>query len=156
MAQNLIWIPSDKIKCVVSSHLNPGHKKHYRCFLACRIKTNFLSNCLAIYFYIISSLSSVMDYLKASMFSFCRFWCHRIAKGHWTMLKSLSCSFTWSVTSFRHSVVFSSMCHLSPIPLHHIYQLVLFTQVLVESWIHVIYANFSTHHQHVRTETRIC
>jgi len=45
--------------------------------------------------------------------------------------------------------------YISKTPLHHLYQLVLFTQVM-ESWIHVIYANFSTHHQHVRTETRVC
>lgn len=48
-----------------------------------------------------------------------------------------------------------SMCQYNLLPLHHLYQLVLFTEVMVESLIYFIYACFSTHYQHVRTETRI-
>ncbi len=47
------------------------------------------------------------------------------------------------------------MCQSNPTPLFHHYQLVLCTQVMVVSWIHVIYANFAAHYQHARTETRI-
>lgn len=50
--------------------------------------------------------------------------------------------------------LFSSLLCVRKIPYHCTISTSLH-QVMVESWIQVIYANFSTHYQHVRTETRI-
>lgn len=87
-----------------------------------------------------------MDDLNASSFSFCRFWwpMFLMTSNCWMMLKSLSCSFTWSATIFRYSTITPSL----PACIVHTSHGGVMDLV-------VIYANFSTHCQHVRTETGI-